>query len=495
MYYREKIESLFFEKENLLLLRKFGGKKTLNWPYLSRIVPWKFIFSDLFIILNGRFVPNPNAYPWEWEDLSNNLTVTINDINQVVQLYQQEEFSFEIEKIKHKARYFHKKDESYQFPWDWYRLSKHTTWEIVKENLHLPWDWDIITQILSPNHEIAWGIIQENKELPWSLKHLGCHFPLSFIFSHPEIEWDWGFISENENLTWEVIKANPHRKWDFFYISRMPNLRIEHVLERPELHWLWNEISFELATLGVVFDHPKLPWVWESISSNLSITLSEIVSTFVEVEQSMTNESTLMTNERKERNRVYSEGPNTKWCWNALSVRFPLSFIFSHPELPWTWKGISCNPEFTFEILRKNLGQNLSWWNILNNMEIIDDVRNPNTRVLAFDSHSCERPSRPIFVTDLRDRPSRPKGERERGKEGESEARLQGVKTIPLSFVRKELYQRWGGFDNVDIKIIVNNPNDRWNFEYYENVRYKEKTMRIVRKRMRLTGISFVNWY
>jgi hypothetical protein len=68
-------------------------------------------------------------------------------------------------------------------------FSHIVTWEIVKDNPDLPWDWDG----LSGNPNITWEIVKSNLDKPWS----------------------WVGLSWNPNITWEIVKSNLDKPWNW----------------------------------------------------------------------------------------------------------------------------------------------------------------------------------------------------------------------------------------------------------------------------------------
>ena len=62
---------------------------------------------------------------------------------------------------------------------DWSSLSSFITFDIVKDNLDKPWDYDA----LSRNPNITWNIVTENPDIPWGYRDL----------------------SRNPNITWDIV--------------------------------------------------------------------------------------------------------------------------------------------------------------------------------------------------------------------------------------------------------------------------------------------------
>jgi len=94
------------------------------------------------------------------------------------------------------------------------------TWNIVRENPDIPWDWDG----LSKNPNITWEIVRDN----------------------PDKHWDWNYISRNPIITWEIVRDNPDRPWDYAYLSENPNITWEIVRDNPDKPWSWIGLSLNI---------------------------------------------------------------------------------------------------------------------------------------------------------------------------------------------------------------------------------------------------------
>lgn len=60
-------------------------------------------------------------------------------------------------------------------------------------------------------------------------------------------------------------------------------------------------------------------------------------------------------------------GNHSEWCWYALSKNLRLSFILSHPELPWVYECIYANKDITTEMILNGLtdkGIVINGWNM-----------------------------------------------------------------------------------------------------------------------------------
>jgi hypothetical protein len=98
---------------------------------------------------------------------------------------------------------------------DWFQISEHhdLTWKIIQKSIRddpAAFDWTGI----SKNPNVTLEIIQENPHLPW----------------------DWDIIIQQPYISQEYIEAN-YDKYDPLCIEQNPNLTIEFMLRHPELNW------------------------------------------------------------------------------------------------------------------------------------------------------------------------------------------------------------------------------------------------------------------
>ena len=57
---------------------------------------------------------------------------------------------------------------------------------------------------------------------------------------------------------------------------------------------------------------------------------------------------------------IIEEDPKEKW----------FEYILNHPEKPWSWRGISCNPNLTMEMIEAHPEKPWDWWGISRNLNI-----------------------------------------------------------------------------------------------------------------------------
>ena len=65
-----------------------------------------------------------------------------------------------------------------KIPWDYYSLTRDIDFELVIENLDLPWNFKYLSRHPDLNNEI----LKRNIDLDWDFKYLSCNTPFQFSF-------------------------------------------------------------------------------------------------------------------------------------------------------------------------------------------------------------------------------------------------------------------------------------------------------------------------
>jgi len=99
-------------------------------------------------------------------------------------------------------------------------VNPNITWDIVKNNMDIPWNWVDISE----NYNITWHIIKNN-------------------LNNNLYNWNWCSISMNQNITWDIVEANPDMPWDYNGLSLNPNITFEIIDANPDKPWIWTFIS------------------------------------------------------------------------------------------------------------------------------------------------------------------------------------------------------------------------------------------------------------
>lgn len=208
------------------------------------------------------------------------------------------------------------------------------TWDIIRDNLHLNWDWDhIIT-----NHTISWGTVVNESYIPWDKK----------LFSY------------NLNITWEIVVNNPEINWDIEAVMR--NTRQVHPsvdcrgLVGYELYAKLEDITYydpyilvrnANLTWEFIVEHPSIWDDWTSISKKSFITWE-----------------------------IFNNNPSYPWDMYIISSRTFVTPEIIHLRDDWDYAGLVLNPNFTIQDIKSiwptvpddtlSLNPNISWGDIVN---------------------------------------------------------------------------------------------------------------------------------
>lgn len=155
--------------------------------------------------------------------------------------------------------------------------------------------------------------------------------------------WLYEFLSENSNITPEYIDA--------------------HIIENEgegseEDDWDWNALSANKhLTIEFISKHIDKSWHWGILSGNPAITLSDIENTIHDARYRWHHKSLSSNpNITIEFVKKYPNGVNRKgWYWMVLSKNKGISItdIDANLDLPWVWKNVYINPNFTVEHAEK----------------------------------------------------------------------------------------------------------------------------------------------
>ena len=134
--------------------------------------------------------------------------------------------------------------------------------EFIMNNLHLPWDFDIIqlkkklsvddinrlleknTPVyfydrLSKNPYLTIDILKAFPDKDWAMYDLSNNpgFTMEWFTTFPDWKWDYSRIMCNSGLTLEIIKNIPNNKLSFYSLSCNPSVTIEWIKAYPDRNW------------------------------------------------------------------------------------------------------------------------------------------------------------------------------------------------------------------------------------------------------------------
>jgi hypothetical protein len=131
---------------------------------------------------------------------------------------------------------------------DWHYLSscKELTWDIVKDNLDKKWNWTFLERREDLTIKIILELLNESKKFPNVKLGWLCNNPIitwDIIKSNPDLPWDYKTLSANNKITWDIIVNNPDKNWSYQNFSINPNITWEVVYNNPDKNWDWKELS------------------------------------------------------------------------------------------------------------------------------------------------------------------------------------------------------------------------------------------------------------
>lgn len=212
---------------------------------------------------------------------------------------------------------------------------------------------------------------------------------ISFILSHPDIDWAYEDILCNENLEWNIYKRYEHLFQEFqHYIHYNPNITMKIVKENPDFPWDGNRLSYnESMSWNVVLSNPYINWDWERLAMSIWCTPKQFVSASFHIqhkfldcyEQFVINPNVDANWMRRVFNRPKQHVCNVfmdteqQMCEAAENHRTNTpcrcdynshatgKIIDMYPDLTWDYDLLSSNKNITFEYIRKHLDKPWNW--------------------------------------------------------------------------------------------------------------------------------------
>jgi hypothetical protein len=186
------------------------------------------------------------------------------------------------------------------------------------------------------------------------------HLTIEFVKSHPKIDWEMSWVSANKNISLQDVDNNPDVDWDYSEgLSANPNVTPKYIEENIDKSWDWMELSSNPhITMEFIDRHINEKWYWGAVSANKGIRLQDI-------EERLNNER------YKWRKWIHlSTNPNMtiqfvkdhidgfggmEWNWAGLSQNQNITMedIEANIDLPWVWRFVYSNPNFTVEYADK----------------------------------------------------------------------------------------------------------------------------------------------
>jgi hypothetical protein len=195
---------------------------------------------------------------------------------------------------------------------------------------------------------------------------------LTLLCAHRSARWNWKKVSANPNIRWEHILAHPDLPWDYVGFSRNPNLT-EEILRANDYKWNWN----------VIGANKSLNWYYlaEGYIDGLPISRMQLsehpVTTWAKICLPQVRAGGRRRGIRWDwrgisRNpnmtwEIVADNLNCDWAWNWLSSNPNIRWehMAGAMDLPWDWTWASFNPSIPFGCIYANqtyLGRNINWW-------------------------------------------------------------------------------------------------------------------------------------
>lgn len=255
-----------------------------------------------------------------------------------------------------------------QWTWHWWykvvkknnfcynKLSENNniTLDIVKENLHQNWNYDILMMNKSFTWEDIKFLILRNISHNYYTT-FNPNITLDIAFNNSQYDWTYSLILKNKNVALDDVKKylpELQKKNNFFidFLSLNENITWEQVIQNPQIKWHYDLLtSNKNITLAIMKENSDKNWNFNYLSTNLSITWNDIIS-----------------------------NPQINWNWEFISCHPNITWeiIQSNLEYPWCWSCICYNPNITFEIISASPMLEKYMLNFLENKNISIEIFN-----------------------------------------------------------------------------------------------------------------------
>lgn len=184
----------------------------MSYIYKPELILGRFSVSSVSrYTLNNElfFLNNIDKYPWKFSSISEKINKN----------------SFYIVKLHPEKS------------WNWMRLSLITDWNIIADNLDLPWNWHNV----SANWSVTLPIVKANPTFPWSVKGL-CFNPNiteQFVLEKIQIFKPYmKHLSLNERaISLRFINNHPKLRWSKTGLSVRFDANIDNFFKYPNIRW------------------------------------------------------------------------------------------------------------------------------------------------------------------------------------------------------------------------------------------------------------------
>lgn len=236
-------------------LMEFGHEYPFAIPFfISAILDKMYVGSRLINVIKD--LSYYEYQEWDYDDLTANPNISIDDINNTNMLWTTDGISARPElNIK------------------WVQKGR--------------WNWKFV----SANPGIFMKDIESNPTLRWDYQYISKNpnLTISFVKNHLKENWDWKEISKNPGITFEDVLNNPKFPWKYLELMENPNVTPIDIKENPmkeffsyssgffASQWNYDFLGFNLNFS--IYDIPLFPKLKEwNIKYGKNFSLKDIYS-------------------------------------------------------------------------------------------------------------------------------------------------------------------------------------------------------------------------
>jgi hypothetical protein len=234
----------------------------ITWEIIvnSQELPWNYyLYTRNKNLTYDIVLANPNL-PWIWTEVPYENTIPQEIIQRILDFDTvMNNYASYGRSANAPSRLIKAKDPSLiiKYPdilWDMYDLAEKVEWNFIARHVNLDWSWRTISR---KNPHITIDIIRDNLHLPW----------------------DWWMLCSNSVITFDIIKANPDLPWQIQGFTLNPNITIDVIRENLNIPWDWYTLCTNIAiTPAIIKENSDLPWQVQGFSQNPNLTAELVIN-------------------------------------------------------------------------------------------------------------------------------------------------------------------------------------------------------------------------
>ena len=226
---------------------------TMNDVKNNLHLPWNYRQLSSNPNLTIKFVKKTINKQWNWNAISCNKAITMDDVryNQhlpwsYISLSKNPNLTIEFvtENLRNKKG-------SKMIPWDWNLITYNEaiTMDDILNNPRLPWCYEWLP--LNPNLTLDFVVNHLDNNWNWNWTNISCHEEISMDdfrkYLYPPrnlvLPLDYESLSENPNLTIDFVLENLSKPWDYSFVTSNKSITIEDICQNPQLNWRFKKMS------------------------------------------------------------------------------------------------------------------------------------------------------------------------------------------------------------------------------------------------------------